>query len=213
LPEGEDLGGTINELLALSSVTDVQAFDKPKQAINKGPVLKSLAKSIVPLLSKKLRPPYTIVRQQSQRVMTNIFLSYSPQNWKNWLGLSVDQVKDGLGLWLWYHPWAFKIQSQSMTNDIETAGLGFKLKELIDAYKELSNKYPDIHFKYEPMMKSGTAKGFHIPQITILYSFDTLSALEDKAVLDRIADIITDFMDCNLKLNSLIEQYASVQEK
>jgi hypothetical protein len=35
LPEGENLGLTISKLLALSAVTDVQAFDQPKQASGK----------------------------------------------------------------------------------------------------------------------------------------------------------------------------------
>jgi hypothetical protein len=42
IPEGKNLGEVIEEVLELSAVTDIQAFDKPKQAINKGPVLKTL---------------------------------------------------------------------------------------------------------------------------------------------------------------------------
>lgn len=209
IPEGDDLGSTLSELLALSAVTDLQAFDKPKQAINKGPVLKSLASSLLPLLRSRLRAPYPVVRQQSKKVVSNVFLSYSKENWTNCVGLSVEPVKENMGLWIWYHPWAFKYITPSMADDIANAGFGNELEQLKKEYAAFLKKFPGkCSFKFEPMEKSGYAKGWHVPHLTLLYSFSNLEEIKNPALLEEVADIITEFMDCNAKLHALANAYA-----
>jgi hypothetical protein len=208
VPEGEDLGSTLSELLALSAVTDLQAFDKPKQAINKGPVLKTLAQTLLPLLKSRLRSPYSVVRQQSKKVVSNVFLSFSKENWADCVGLSVEQVKENMGLWIWHHPWSFKHISPSMSDDIAQAGLSSQLDELKKDYARLLEKFPGkCSFKYEPMSKSGYAKGWHVPQLTMLYPFQNLEDIKNPSLLEEVADIITEFMDCNAKLLQLSKAY------
>jgi len=208
VPEGEDLGSTLSELLSLSAVTDLQAFDKPKQAINKGPVLKNMAALLLPLLKTRLRPPYPVVRQQSKKIVSNVFLSYSKENWVNCLGLSVDQVKENLGLWIWHHPWSFKSVSASMSDDIKKAGFASQFETLKKQYHQILEKFPGkCSFKFEPLEKGGHAKGWHVPQLTMLYPFQNLEEIKSPALLEDVADIITEFMDCNAKLLELSKAY------
>jgi hypothetical protein len=207
LPEGEDLGSTLNELLALSSVTDVQAFDKPKQAINKGPVLKTVSASIVPLLKSRLKVPYPTVRQQSKKVVSNVYISFSQENWKDCIGITIDNIKDKLSFWFWFHPWAFWIVSPSMEADIKNAGFENEMTSLKKRYLELETKYPGCKFKYPPMEKSATAKGWHVPLLTASVQFNSVDEIVDANNMAKMADIITDFMDCNSDLKNLFAAY------
>jgi hypothetical protein len=208
VPEGEDLGNTISDLLALSAVTDLQAFDKPKQAINKGPILKLLSQSLLPLLKDRLRPPFTVVRQQSKKVVSNVYLSFSKENWADCIGLSADQVKDNVGLWIWHHPWAFKYITPSMADDIKNAGFKNELDALKKSYQTFQSKYKDkLSFKYEPMDKSGFAKGWHVPHLTLFYSLRSLDDIRDPATLSEVADITSEFMNCNGLLKDLAAAY------
>jgi hypothetical protein len=203
LPEGEDLGTTLDELLALSSVTDIQAFDKPRQAINRGPVLKALARELLPRLKQRLRAPYTVVRQQSKKVQSNVFISYSPESWVDCLGVSVDAVKDHFALYVWFHPLTFKASSDSLAQDLEGAGLGAQYTALRNAYHELPAAHAGWSFQFEPLSRSRTTRGFHQPQINMVLHFNTLDELERSAFLDGVADLVTDLMDRNAQLKEL----------
>ena len=213
LPEGEELSNTLNELLALASVTDVQAYDKPKQAINNGPVLKMVSSSILPILKKKLRNPYPVVRQQSKKVVSNLYLSFSQESWRDCIGLSVEQIKDQLALCIWHHPWSFKYVTESMQNDIKKVGLENELNDLICDYKKILQKYSFASYRYEPMSKSGYAKGWHVPYLTLLLSINSLEELSKTEFLNNASDLILDFMDCNHKLKLLAEKYESIVGK
>jgi hypothetical protein len=207
VPEGEDLGNVISELLTLSSVTDVQAFDKPKQAINKGPVLKTLSASLLPLLNARLRAPWPVVRQQSKKIQSNVYLAFSPESWRDCIGLSVEPVKDYIVLYVWFHPWAFKIKSNDLEVDMKDAGLTAEYGNLKQQYTELSSRYSNVSYKYNPFSRIGTAKGWYVPILTLQIQFSSTEALLDKNALTQTADAIMDFMDQNAKLKELYTEY------
>ena len=212
-PEGGNLGETINELLAVSAVTDVQAFDRPKSAVNKGPALKRLASILIPQLQQRLRAPFPIVRQQSKKVVSNVFIAYSKKEWEHCIGLTIDQVKDQLYIIVWYHPWAFKVKTSSLNGDLSAAGLDARKDLLVKRYSDTINKYPKTVFRYEPFSSSGTAKGWHVPHITILFSIDSVEDINNAQIMTNLADLITEWMDCNAELNDIAAAYnATVQE-
>ena len=77
IADEKNLGEIISEILEISDFTDIQAFDKAKQAINKRPVLKTLGTKLLPLLQTKLKSPYEVVRQLSKKVQSFFFIFYS----------------------------------------------------------------------------------------------------------------------------------------
>jgi hypothetical protein len=213
VPEGETLGNIISELLALSSVTDVQAFDKPRQAINKGPILKSLAASIVPILRSHLRKPWPVVRQQSKKIQSNVFISFSSENWADCIGLSVEAIKDYVVLLVWFHPWAFKIKGGSLKEDISSVGMQAEMENLSKEYKAFIAPYGNASFRFEPLMQSGTAKGWHVPHLTIQISFPNPESVLEKSNLEKTAEIIMNFMDVNAKLKDFYGRYNKTVSK
>jgi len=209
VPEGQDLGNIMSELLTLSSVTDVQAYDKPKQAINKGQVLKEFTEGILPLLKKRLNEPWPVVRRQSKRIVSNAYVSYSKKDWSDCVGFSVEPVKDYLVLYAWYHPWAFKIIGNSLLEDITSLGLNSEYDQLKQDYINLLSRHKNISFRYAPLEKSNVAKGYHVPMLTLQIVFNGAEEIIEKGRLETTADIIADFMDQNAKLKLLMNNYAA----
>jgi hypothetical protein len=207
VPDGQDLGSLIADLLSLSSVTDVQAFDKPKQAINKGPVLKSTVAQILPLLRAKLRAPWPVVRIQSKKIQSNAYISFSDKSWHHCIGLTIGSVKDYVVLYVWYHPWAFTQISSNMEADIKNAGFSKELDLLKRDYHNITVKYKGVCYSHPPMEKAGSAKGWHVPLLTLQFHFSNVDEMFKNAGLESVAETITEFMDVNAKLVSFYEAY------
>ena len=203
IPEGQDAGNLMTDLLSLSSVTDVQAFDKPQQAINKGPVLKTLAYQILPVLKNRVRSPFTSVRITSKRIQSNAYVAYNDIE----IGFTVNPVKDYLVLLVWYHPWAFKQKTGSMTEDIVSEGFSAELDALKKGYKAVIAKHQNLSYRYPVMEKAGTAKGFHVPLLTLQFEFSNTDEMMQKNSMELIADTVTDFMDVNYQLVALHKAY------
>lgn len=208
IPEGQDLGSYISELLSLSSVTDVQAFDKPSLAINKGRVLKDFSRAIVPVMKAALRSPWTDVTQASKRVMSNVYLSFGHGNLRHVIGITVQPVKDHVSLMIWYHPWAFTAKGNSMKDDIKSVGLHAEYENVKSAYQALPSRHKNLSFRYPPMDKAGFAKGYHVPLITLQLSFPDVGKIIEMQSLLATSEIILDFIDQNIKLDELISQYS-----
>jgi hypothetical protein len=209
IPEGQDLGNIMGELLTLSSVTDVQAYDKPRQGINKGLILKSFADNIIPILTKKLREPWPTVRKQSKKIQSNVFIAFSPKEWHDVIGITANPIKDYIVLYVWYHPWAFKINKGSIMEDIKAADLIQEYEQVKQNYLNLPSRYEKVGYQHPPLDRFGTAKGFYVPHLTLQIQFEDASQILSKSNLENVAEIIMDFMDQNAKLKELMALYST----
>lgn len=207
IPEGKNLGEVIEETLELSAVTDIQAFDKPKQAINKSSLLKSLGTRLIPLLNDRLKPPFPIVRQQGKKVLSNFFIAYSaPEHGnKDVVGLSLSQNKDSLSLMIWTHPWAFAVKSNNLRQDLNSEGLLAEFEEIAKGFDNLQKIFANFYFKYPGISSAGIGdKKWHVPHLTFSYDFFNSQELHEIEVLNNIADFISYFM----QQYSLLSQFA-----
>ena len=210
IPEGKNLGEVIEEVLELSAVTDIQAFDKPKQAINKGPVLKTLGSKLMPLLQARLKAPYPVVRQLSKKVQSNFFIAYSKpdEGWVNALGLSVAPNKDTLKLIIWRHPWSFAVKSNNMRQDLKSEGYLEEFELIAKEFDMLEKTFPKFKMRFPGISSSGIAeKKWHVPNLTFEYEFTNPQELYDSAMLNKTADFITEFMQLFSKLSILSDAY------
>ncbi|MFN5208660.1 MAG: hypothetical protein ACK5D8_04140, partial [Bacteroidota bacterium] len=205
VPEGHELGNLIADLLSLSSVTDVQAFDKPKQAISKGPVLKRLVKDLLPLLKNRIRPPYHTIHISSQRIQSNAYMKFNETE----VGFTVDAVKDYLVLRVWHHPSAFKQKTDDMTADLISEGFSEELKALQLQFQTATQNYRNASYRYPVMEKGGIRKGYHVPLNGLQFEFSNIDELMQKNSLEGIAEVITHFMDANVQLMKLSDAYNS----
>lgn len=210
IPDGKKLGETISDILEISAVTDIQAFDKPKQAINKGPVLKILGGKLVPLLQERLKEPFPVVRQLSKKVQSNFFIAYSKpeEGWRNSIGISVSPHKDAFMLMIWMHPWLFSVKSNNMRQDLSAAGLLSDFDKLAAEMDALEQKFSKIKMRYPGISSSGIAeKKWHVPHLTFEYEFMNPQELYESALLVKLADFITEFMQVYSRLAQLADRY------
>lgn len=210
ITEGANLGEVIEEILELSAVTDIQAFDKPQQAINKGVVLKSVGDALIPLLKSQLPSYFPDVRKQSKKVQSNYYISYSKpkDGWKDWVGLTVNSGKENLSFVIWSHPWLLKSKSGDMRNDLKEFGFLDTFESIGKAYNDMLAKFPNFTMRFPGISSSGIAnKKWHVPHLTFLYNFNNPQELMEKEVLFKIANFITEHMKLYAQLMELSEKY------
>ena len=210
ITDGANLGEVIEEILELSAVTDIQAFDKPQQAINKGVVLKSVGDALIPLLKTQLPSFFPDVRKQSKKVQSNYYISYSKpkDGWKDWVGLTVNNNKESLSFVIWSHPWLLKTRSNDMRKDLKEHGFLEVFENIGSSYNELLKKFPKFTMRFPGISSSGIAnKKWHVPHLTFLYNFVNPQELTEKDVLIEIANFITEHMKLYAQLMELSEKY------
>jgi hypothetical protein len=208
--EDEDLGSVISDLLALSSVTDIQVSDSPSKVVNRGPVLKKFASLVVPLLKSKLREPWLDVKVTSKRIMSNVFIGFSTSLnsfSSTQIGVTVSPGKNQVFIHVWSNPWAFKILGGTLEQDMASLGLSARLNQVKSEYENLPKRHKGLRFTHPPFSKVGAQKGFHVPDLNMFMSFPDIEVLLEKSSLDKITDTITDYMDARASLKKLIEEY------
>lgn len=202
VPANKNTGELIGELLALSSVTDIQAFDKPKQSVNAGNVLRTLSSHLLPLLQSQLKGRWPLVRQQGKRVVTQLHIAFDKKDWGASISSSVYERKGQLMLVIWQHPWIF--QGSGKKDDLwaRAAQLGVEsdLRALKAEYEQLVLKHPGFVARYEPFASFGWAKNYLVPHLTYEYHVDQIQDLQQAQHLEKIAAFIWDYMECFRKL-------------
>jgi hypothetical protein len=205
VPENKKAGEIIEELLALSSVTDIQAFDKPKQAVHEGNVLRALSSQLLPLLKSQLNKRWPLVHQQGKRVVSQLHISFDKKDWVAFISCKVDERKGQLMLVLWQHPWIFKDSSKNDDIWERAAQLGVKseLQALKSEYDELPGKHPGFVARYESFTSVGYSKNHLVPHLTYEYPIQQVQDLQQLQHLEKIAAFIWDNMECYRKLAEL----------
>lgn len=205
IPEGESVGDVIGELLALSSVTDIQAFDKPKHAVNPGPVLRVLSGQLVSIISKKLNNRWPTVRQQGKRIVTQLHIAFEKEDWAATLSMQVFEKKGQLMLVLWQHPWLFKgfSKDKPFWEIVKSLGIEPQMQALKAEYDQLVVQHPGFIARYEPFESVGRAKEYAVPHLTYEYPIQQASDLQHEQNLQKIADFILAYMECWRNLKAL----------
>jgi hypothetical protein len=201
----KNTGELIGELLALSSVTDIQAFDKPKQAVHEGNVLRALSSQLLPLLKSQLNKRWPLVHQQGKRVVSQLHISFDKKDWVAFISCKVDERKGQLMLVLWQHPWIFKdsLKNEDIWKRADQLGVKSELQALKSEYDELPGKHPGFIARYESFTSVGYSKNHLVPHLTYEYPIQQVQDLQQLDHLEKIAAFIWDNMECYRKLAEL----------
>lgn len=208
--DGSNLGEVIEEIMELSAVTDVQAFDKPKQAVNRGPVLKQFSAKLLPMLQARVPAPFPGVRQQSKKVQSNLYLAYSKANegWRDWVGFTILNQKENLSLMLWVHPWLFAAKSKEMRQDLKESECLEAFETIAKKFDALIPQYPSFIIKYPGLTSSGLAKDkWHVPHLTFHYLFSAPNEILEEKNLLEIANFTTEIMKLYAELLPLADKH------
>ena len=191
------LGEIIGELQAFSSVTDVQASDKLK--IDKSSMLHKIDEQLLPLLEKKLKEPYKMVKLQGKKVVSNLYYRFSEKDWEDYIQLELRVQVSKILLRVGRYFQLFKKQTNDPKKDIELKGKLDLYNNVINSFKELDKKY-SRSFKLEYSLVTHT-KTVHRLDIFFEKEVDNEDALIED--METLADLITDYMQVYVQMKEL----------
>lgn len=204
---GENVGEVIESIISLSSVTNVEASDKPVIDYHRGHLLKHCRCCIIKALKKKLPAISDQIQPQGKRVQTNAFIKFVEEDWKHTFHL-------------WSHPHEGKIRLRvnSRYHVMNTVGLKDAqslLEELgvwsdfigiIDNFKELVRDCPEIQNPFEHEEPYYCYKKRFEVRMDIFVDFNSVNEPhENEPLMNKLASMIAQFYELRLKLEVLKE--------
>lgn len=198
--QGEDVEDIVGSVISLSSVTNVEAFDKPVVDYHKGHFLKNLRSKLLPLLKEQLPDIANHITDQGKRVQSNAYIKFTPQNWGHWIRLHSHPVNGKIRLIINTDRWIFPAKFSSPQKCLEESGKYEQFLELEKEYAKRSGSHPDFSF---------TNFGDHISKrdgrIVLYYgayidlpSTDNFSEPEN---LNKIRTVVAEIYELSVKIS------------
>lgn len=143
--KGEDVEDLISSVISLSSVTNLEAFDKPAVDYHRGNFLKHLRHLLIKQLQKDLPEISNKIKPQGKRVQSNAFIKFSDNDWGHWLKLHSHPYEGGIRLIMVSDKWVSPIRKHTTLQDaIKETGLENEFNTLEQEYNEFINKYSEF---------------------------------------------------------------------
>lgn len=79
----ENVGEVVEGIISLSSITNVEAFDKPVINYHRGHLLKDCRWHLIEVLKEKLPDIADQIQDQGKRVQTNAYLKFTEKDWEH----------------------------------------------------------------------------------------------------------------------------------
>lgn len=131
IEQGEDIEDLIGSIISLSSVTNLEAFDKPPVNYHKGNFLKHLRSLLIPQLKKDLPEIANTIKPQGKRVQSNAYIKFTGKDWGHWIKLYSHPHDGGIRLIIMSDKWISPIRKHNSIFDaIKEVGLEAEFKAL-----------------------------------------------------------------------------------
>jgi hypothetical protein len=199
---GENIEDVISSVISMSSVTSVEAFDKPTEEFHRGDVLKIIRRKLKENLQQRLPDIAGTIRNQGKRVQTNAYLKFTAEDWGHWIKLSVFNQNGRVRLLVHTHKWMCKTVKGSLQECITAAGM----QKDFDAFE---NDFSTFLKKHNSMSSIGIydevfkAKGHFVQGLYVYQDLISASDFEVEAHQNTLADAIADFYPFILKFEEL----------
>ena len=187
--QGEDVEDIIGSIISLSSVTNLEAFDKTTIDYHRGNFLKHLRHLLIPQLKKDLPEIANLINTQGKRVQSNAFIKFTAKDWGNWLKLHSHPYEGAVRLIMVSDKWLAPIKNHnSIENSVKEAGLENELKAIENDYNNFISKHVGFEATnfYDQVV---TREGCYVIEI---YSYLTLPNID------------TFYQEENIKKTSLV---------
>jgi len=201
--KGEDVEDLIGSVISLSSVTNLEAFDKPTVDYHKGNFLKHLRHLLIKQLQKDLPEISSKIKPQGKRVQSNAFIKFSDKDWGHWLKLHSHPYEGGIRLIMVSDKWISPIKKHSSVQGaIQEAGLESEFNTLEQEYKEFVNKYSE--FKPTDLYKQvATRDNCFVLELYTYLTLPNIDAFYTEENIQKISLVVKETYGFLLKLESL----------
>lgn len=139
---------TLTDMLAISAVTNLEAFDKPVINYHRGDFLKNIRSVIIDNMKKGLPEIKDLIAPQGKRVQSNAYIKFAEKDWEDYIQLHTDPYKGQVRLdfeaWAWF---CYSESGKDLKQIVAEFSLSEELDNLITRYNNLISDYPQFNFK------------------------------------------------------------------
>jgi GTPase SAR1 family protein len=203
IEKGENIEDLIGSVISLSSVTNLEAFDKPVVDYHKGNFLKHLRNLLIPQLRNNLPEIATTINQQGKRVQSNAYIKFTEKDWGHWLKLHSHPYEGGIRLTMLSDKWVSPSKKHnSVQNAVKEAGFESEFKALETDW----NNYITKHTGFTTLGFYNQVASRENCYIIVLYTYLTLPNIEAFYTEENIKNtslVITEFYQYLVRLENL----------
>ena len=194
LEDGDVLGDYITVLLELSSVTDVQAFDKPRVISNRSDAMSNTFTYLKEFIPNLIEAPFTKVKfpKDDSDLNKTQSISFFGDKGGSWLNIFRLLITPKAGQVILSSQRSNLISDASI-NALETPEIIQRIKDTDNALLEICNEYG---FNFEPFSSSlalnRTGKQYRATY-KLKKIYKTLDDLSDKEEMKKLSEFIVKF--------------------
>lgn len=201
--ENESVGDIIGTIIALSSVTNMEAFDKPVISYHIGTFLKDVRWKLIDPLKKLLPELKNEIEIRKGRVQSNAYIHFKKGvNWP-WVVLRTKPLNDKVRLIIHSEVWMSPInKSHELKECIVEANAGDEFTKFEDRFHQLSNKHQGFNF-IEPYSFITKNYGSYVMHLQSTLDLKSPEAFFEPDYLEKISIVISDIYNLTLELESI----------
>jgi hypothetical protein len=205
---GDGVEDVVGGIVSLSSVTNLEAFDKPIADYHRGNFLKHIRQLLVPKLKEKLPEIGKLIQVQGRRVQTNAYIKFTQNDWGQFIKLFSHPFEGKIKLLITSAKWMFAANSKSIQDCASEVGLLDDFNELEKGYNAIINAYPGFLASKFSQYITVKENNFHFE----LYNYVVFPNIEDfykPGNLDKISGLIGDIYPFLIKIDEFSEKVKS----
>jgi len=204
----EEVEDIIGAVISLSSVTNLEAFDKPVADYHRGNFLKHLRMLLIPELKKNLPEITNFIKADSKNVRSNATIIFAENNWQVNEELRSEPITGGVRLRIRSTRYMCALMFNNLSECINNAGLEVEFTELEKEYESFEKRHSNIIPSkfYEPISKADNSYILYVDTYFILPTVGDFSLDEN---IKEISKIISEKYYILLKLETLAEKLSA----
>ena len=212
MEKNESVEDTIDYVISLSSVTNLEAFDKPVVDYHRGNLLKNIRWKLLPLLQNKLPDIAHNIQQQGRRVQTNAFIKFTEKDWGDWIRLSSHPYEGAIRLIISTDKWLCPAKHSDFRKCLSETGELENFEKIETDFNSFIEKYSDFTALKLCDLMSCDNNIFKINMYIYLIQPNIESFYKENNIL-AMSDIIVELYKFMQKLNILYNKTLEFYEK
>ena len=143
--KGEDVADTVSSIISLSSVTNLEAFDKPIIDYHRGNFLKHLRHLLIKNIKNLIPEAANTIQTQGKRVQSNAYIKFTNKDWEHWLQLRSHPYNNEIRLILHTDKWiAPATEYNSIQESVKSEGYETEFLSIKNDYETLLSNHPNF---------------------------------------------------------------------
>ena len=188
---GDQIEDVIGAVISLSSVTNLEAFDKPVVDFHRSSFLKHLRHLLIPKLKDELPEIKDLISAQGKRVQTNAYIKFTKEDWGHWVRLHSHPHEGKVRLILISDKWMCKAKRDTLQDCINEAGLSEEFKSLEERFMSIPEKYPS-YTNLNFMDEVGEREDCFIVDLYLYLSLPSVEAFYQPEVIQTMSQVLAE---------------------